>query len=347
MKAAVLVHQNSPLEICDVDIPKLDVGQVLVKMHYAGVCGKQIDEITGRQGADPHLPHLLGHEGSGVVHDVGPGVRKVRPGDGVVLHWMKGSGIESAPPRFKCLGREISAGWVTTFSEYTIASENRMTPIPLPNDFEVMAMLGCAIPTGFGIVFRQAQMSPGQSILVIGCGGVGLSVIGAAKLIHATTIVAIDKNQKKIDMADQMGVDDRINSADVVDLKATIKDIAPKGFDVVVDATGVSALRQIAYEATSNTGITILAGVPYVDQPLMIDSFPLHFGRRIVGSHGGDTVPDVDIPRYYSLFERGWTWIGEMISDRYLLEDINTAISRLACGEIVGRCLIDCAGTNQ
>ena len=130
MKAVVLVEQNAPLVVADVELPILDVGQVLVKMAYSGICGKQIEEINGKRGHDPYIPHLLGHEGAGTVADIGPGVRKVKSGDSVVLHWMKGSGIDSAPPRFNWNGKQVSAGWVTTFSEYTIASENRVTPIP-------------------------------------------------------------------------------------------------------------------------------------------------------------------------------------------------------------------------
>ena len=164
MKAAILIEQNAPLEIAEIEIPKLEVGQVLVKVESSGVCGKQIDEISGRQGHDPHLPHLLGHEGAGVVVDVGAGVRKVKAGDRVVLHWIKGLGIDSAPPRFRRNGQVVSAGWVTTFSDYTVASENRLTPVPGDIGFDVLALLGCAVTTGLGIVFNNANLKPGQSI---------------------------------------------------------------------------------------------------------------------------------------------------------------------------------------
>jgi len=159
MKAAILVKQNAPLELADLDLPALDVGQVLVEIHASGICGKQIDEITGRQGDDAYLPHLLGHEGGGVVQAVGPGVRKVKPGDRVVVHWIKGQGIDSAAPRFKRGDEVISAGWATTFSDHTIASENRVTPVPDDVPFEVLALLGCAVTTGLGIVFTAAQVT--------------------------------------------------------------------------------------------------------------------------------------------------------------------------------------------
>src|SRR6185312_7977302 len=125
MKAAILVEQNKPLVVDEVPLPSLSAGQVLVRVQASGICGKQIDEVTGKRGDDPYLPHLLGHEGAGIVEDVGPGVRKVKSGDHVVLHWMKASGIDSAPPRYAWHGRELSAGWVTTFSDQTVVSENR------------------------------------------------------------------------------------------------------------------------------------------------------------------------------------------------------------------------------
>jgi S-(hydroxymethyl)glutathione dehydrogenase/alcohol dehydrogenase len=332
LKAAVLVKQNAPLEICDVEIPSLGVGQVLVQMAYAGLCGKQIDEISGRQGFDRHLPHLLGHEGSGIVEDTGPGVRKVHPGDHVVLHWMKGSGIESDPPRFRQhgLGLEISAGWVTTFSKYTIASENRVTKVPDDAPLDACALLGCAATTGLGIVFRQAKLMPGQSIAVFGCGGIGLSVVMAAKLVNAFPIWAVDKSRQKLDLACKLGA-----------THVTKTPAVPAGCDLCVDTTGVVEIREGAYSATAKAGMTILAGVPSLGDRMTLDSFPLHFGRRLVGSHGGDTVPDVDIPRYYELYRRGILPLDQLITDRVPLAGLNGALEAMRCGDILGRCLID------
>ena len=110
MKAAILTEQNSPLVVADVEMPELDVGQVHVDLSYSGICGKQLEEISGKRGPDAYLPHLLGHEGAGVIKEVGPGVRKVKPGDHAVLHWVKGSGIDSAPPRYNWDGKSVSAG---------------------------------------------------------------------------------------------------------------------------------------------------------------------------------------------------------------------------------------------
>jgi S-(hydroxymethyl)glutathione dehydrogenase/alcohol dehydrogenase len=341
MKTAVLVRQNAPLEIYEVDLPKLDVGQVLVKVEHSGICGKQIDEVVGRQ-EDKFLPHLLGHEGGGEVVEIGPGVTKVKPGDRVVMHWVKGSGIDSRPPRFDYRGQVLSAGWVTTFSNYTIASENRLTPVEEDVPSDVRALLGCAVTTGLGIVFNNAKLVPGQSIAVFGVGGLGLNVVVGADLVNAYPIVALDRSEAKLEYARRFGATHTIN-VEETDAASALKDISHgRGFDAVVDTTGLNKVREIAYNATdAKTGTTVLCGVPFSNDRLSIDSYPLHMGRRIIGSHGGDTRPDVDIPRYVSLYSRGKLRINELITDRFKFADINRAIEVVRNGEVCGRCVIE------
>ncbi len=339
MKAAILVEQNAPLVIDDVSLPKLDVGQVLVNIAASGICGKQIDEITGRTGADPHLPHLLGHEGAGTVLEVGPGVRKVKPGDHVVVHWIKGPGIDSNPPRFNWRGRTVSAGWATTFNEMSVVSENRVTPIPADVDFEIAALLGCAVTTGLGIVFNNIELKPGQSIAVFGVGGVGLNVIQGANLVNAHPIVAIDLHQHKLDKAREFGATHTV-SGDEASVRAALQDMtAGQGFDATVDTTGLASVRQLAYDSTSHTGKTILAGVPKCTERMSIDSFPLHFGRRMFGSHGGDTRPDIDIPRYIRLYQLGKLKLRELITHRCELDTINDTVNLVRRGD-TGRCVV-------
>jgi S-(hydroxymethyl)glutathione dehydrogenase / alcohol dehydrogenase len=342
MKAAVLVKQNAPLEVYEVEIPMLEVGQVLVRVEHSGICGKQIDEITGRQGEDRFLPHLLGHEGGGKVVDTGPGVTKVKPGDAVVMHWVKGTGIDSAPPRFRHKGEVVSAGWVTTFSDYTIASENRLTPVAADVPSEVRALLGCAVTTGLGIVFRNARLLPGQSIAVFGAGGVGLNVVQGAALVSAYPIVAIDKGRDKLDFARQFGATHTLDAGEAGVGEALRELTHDAGFDAVIDTTGLNAVRALAYDATHpKTGVTILCGVPSAGDRLAIDSFPLHMGRRLIGSHGGDTVPEVDIPRYVGLYQRSKLKLAELITDCFSLADINEAVATVRAGHARGRCVID------
>lgn len=344
MKAAVLVEANAPLEIFDIDVPKLDVGQVLVRITHSGICGKQIDEITARRGPDPYLPHLLGHEGAGVVEDVGPGVRKLKQGDAVVLHWIKASGIDAAPASFqkKGTGMRINGGCVTTFSDYTIASENRLTKIPAGVNPEIAALLGCAVTTGLGIVFNNAEMKPGESIAVFGVGGMGLNVIQGAVLVNAYPIVAIDLFDSKLEWAKSLGATHTINSRNA-DPTAALKEITGgKGFDVTVDTTGNRRVRELAYDVCANKGRTIYAGVPDVSEKITIDSFPIHFGRKLIGSHGGETQPDIDIPRYVTLHKLGRLRLEELITHRFPLDKINEAIAVVRGGE-AGRCLVKMA----
>lgn len=342
VKAAILVAQRKPLVVDEIEVPELGVGQVLVKVAFSGICGKQLEEISGKRGEDPYIPHLLGHEGAGTVVEVGPGVRKVNAGDHVVLHWMIGSGIDSEPPRFRWKGTEVSAGWVTTFSEYTIASENRVTSIPKNAPLDVASLLGCAVTTGLGIVFNDAALMPGQSIAVFGVGGVGLNVLQGAALVNAHPIVAVDLHESKLEQAMAFGATHAIN-ASKQDLESSLRDLAgPGGLDVAVDLTGDSTVREIAYNLTSNTGKTVLAGVPHHQERITIDSFPLHHGRRIIGSHGGNTQPDVDIPRYLKLYELGKLKLNEQITHRCCLDDINQGIALVQAGE-AARCVVSVA----
>ncbi|MBI1916540.1 MAG: zinc-binding dehydrogenase [Planctomycetes bacterium] len=340
MRAAILVAQNAPLEIGEVEVPRPEVGQVLVRVECSGICGKQLDEISGKRGHDPFIPHLLGHEGAGVVIEVGPGVNKAKAGDRVVLHWMKGLGINAATPQYRWKGRPVNAGWVTTFNEYAVVSENRLTPVGTDIDPAVAALLGCAVTTGLGIVFNDAALKPGQSLAVFGVGGVGLNVIQGAALLNSYPIAAVDLHDHKLEQAVRFGATHTVN-ARRGDLAGVLKEVSGgRGFDVAVDAVGDARLIETAYAVTSDSGRTILAGVPHHEERITIDSFPLHFGRRLFGSHGGDTQPDVDIPRYIELYKRGKLKLDEQIAGRHPLEAINEVLERVRRGDAVGRCVI-------
>lgn len=338
-KAAILVEQHRPLIVTEVILPSLSVGQILVKIAWSGICGKQLEEMNGRRGPDPYLPHLLGHEAGGEVVEVGPGVRKVTPGDHVVLHARRGSGIEADSPVFDWQGRRVNAGGVTTFGAYSVISENRLTPIPQDVPFDIAALLGCAVTTGLGIVFNNLQLKPGQSIVVFGVGGVGLNVLQGAALINAFPIVAVDVQARKLEQAMRFGATHTLQASDG-DLRAKLLElIGPARFDAAVDATGHAAVRELAYDVTGDKGSTILGGVPHHTDRLTIDALPLSFGRRLTGSYAGETNPDVDIPRYLQLYGRGNLKLHEQISHRYSLDRINEAIEMVRSGQAL-RCLV-------
>lgn len=341
MKAAILTEQKRPLAIETVHLPKsLEYGQILIKVAYSGICGSQLGEIDGAKGPDKYLPHLLGHEASGTVQEIGPGVTKVQQGDSVVLHWMKGVGIESATPRYSWNGNTVNAGAITTFSEYTIVSENRVTKVDARLDKRIAALFGCAVTTGMGVIANNANLKSGESVLVLGAGGVGLNVIQGASLVSAYPVIGVDVHNNRLELASQMGATHTINSK-TAKLDEEISRIM-KGelFDVVIDNTGVPELIQLAYELTKPQGRTILVGVPKKGNNISIYSLPLHFGKIIKGSHGGETNPTTDIPRYVKLLDAGVLKLEKIISKEFSLQDINTAIGAMRSGELAGRCLI-------
>ena len=341
IKAAVLVAQRAPLEVVELDLPEeLSFGQVLVKVHYSGICGAQINEIEGAKGPDKFLPHLLGHEGSGTVVAAGRGVKRVKPGDRVVMHWRQADGVQAEVPAYAWNGRKVNAGWVTTFNNYAIVSENRITPIPHDFDLRLAPLLGCAVTTAIGVVNNDAHVKIGQSVVVFGVGGVGLNIAQAAAMVSAHPIVGIDLVDSKLDMARRFGATHCINSAKVGDLAAKIRMIVGNaGADVVVDTTGNARVIEQAYELTHADGKTILVGVPKKGDNISIYSLPLHFKKVLTGSHGGSAEPHVDIPRYIRLMQAGKLSLAGLVTHEFKLEQINEAIAVMRSAE-AGRVLV-------
>ena len=226
MKAAILTELKKPLVIADISLPpKLSFGQVRVRIFYSGICGAQLNEIEGAKGPDKFLPHLLGHEGSGIVLEVGPGVKTVRKDEHVVLHWRPSNGVQSETPVYDWQGKKVNAGWVTTFNEEAIISENRLTPIPKDFDLKLAPLLGCAVTTAMGVVNNDAHVKIGQSVIVFGVGGVGLNIVQAAAMVSANPIIAIDLFDEKLEMAKKFGATHVLNSKKVTDVAQWIGQI--------------------------------------------------------------------------------------------------------------------------
>lgn len=341
IKAAILVKNNHPLVLDEIELTdSLKCGQVLVKVLFSGICGSQIGEIKGVKGHDPYLPHLLGHEGTGVAMDIGPGVKYVQKDDHVVLHWKKGNGIDAEPPDYCWKGKKLNAGFVTTFNEYAVVSENRLTTIPKDFDLESAALFGCAVTTGFGVVTNNAHLKIGESIVVFGAGGIGLNIIQAASLTSAYPVIAVDIFDNKLKLAKKMGATHTFNSNKCNISESITNIIGRQGADVCVDNTGIPKVIELAYELTHPQGKTILVGVPPKGKNISIYSLPLHFGKTLTGSFGGETNPSVDIPRYIKLAKAGKLDLDSLITDRFLFPEINTAIKKLQRGRINGRAII-------
>lgn len=342
-RAAILVEQRRPLVVEDIDVPSPKLGQVLVRVLASGICGSQVGEINGVKGPDRFLPHLLGHEGCGEVLEVGEGVRTVKSGDRVVLHWRKGAGLESVTPVYGSSVGPVNAGWVTTFNDHAIVSENRVTPIPSDFDPEAAALFGCAITTAFGVITNNARLAIGESLAVFGAGGIGLSIIQAAALAGAHPVIAIDMFDNRLELARSLGATHTINTR-TADVATEIERIVgAAGVDVAIDNTGNVDVIALASRLTNARGRTVLVGVPPKGATASISTLPLHFEKRLVGSHGGECRPDVDIPRYVRLVRDGRLSLAGVVGRRYGLEQINDAIADMTSGRLAGRAIIQFA----
>tara|TARA_S200000501_G_C20866012_1_gene761967 strand:- start:3978 stop:5018 length:1041 start_codon:yes stop_codon:yes gene_type:complete len=341
-EAAILTEQNKPLIVDYIKClnDELGIGQVLVELYVSGICGSQLGEIDGVKGSDKFIPHLMGHEGCGRVKELGPGVTTVKVGDKVVLHWKKGNGINSEVPKYEWKGKLVNAGWVTTFNKYAVVSENRMTSIPEEIPSDEAALFGCAVTTGFGVVENNAQLKIGESIVVLGAGGIGLNIIQAANLVSAYPIIAVDLYSDRLELAKKVGATHLINTMET-DFSDKILSIVGNDLDVFVDNTGLPEIIEKGYKLINDLGRLILVGVPRKGQNINIFSLPLHFGKKIIGSFGGECKPEIDIPRYLKLYQREKLSLNQIITERYKLKDINLAISRIREGKAIGRVMID------
>ena len=341
MQAAILAIQGEPLVIDSVQLPSnLSPGQVLVRVHYTSVCGSQVAMIDGKRGKDPYLPHLLGHEGSGTVEEVGPGVRTVVEGDHVVLHCGIGEGIESETSNYRWKGKHLNAGWVTTFNQYAVVSENRLTAIPPDFNLSLAPLFGCAVLTGLGAI-GKAGIEPGSSVVILGAGGVGLNLIQGAALVSAYPIVSVDIADAKLHLARQLGATHCINPQRR-DLTREIPRIVGDALaDVVIDSTGHVEMLETAYQLTRTDGVTMLISGPKAGYNVSLNPEPLHFGRTVTGFQViTESCPHRQIPRHIKLANAGKLKLKELITESASLDDINTVVEKMRNGELTGRCII-------
>ncbi len=343
MKAVVLEHINEPLTVSEVGLTSLRSGQVQVRMLVSGICGAQLQEIAGLKGNARFVPHLLGHEGCGIVVSVGPGVKTVHPGDKVILHWRKGEGIESDFPQFVFQGREIQSGKVTTFSEYTIVSENRVTAVPPDVPTDLCALLGCGLSTALGSVVDVARVQPGEQVLIMGLGGLGACAVKAAQLARAGLIVVADIFEEKRALADRLGVDVFINVRTEELAHVVAAKLGIKGFDAIIETSGSAQAASSAIPLLVGGGRCVFIGQPKPNETIEITNARHLFdgeGKMICATQGGGFVPHRDIPQYISWFKQGRLTIDNLISHRIKLDDINTAIQHMQSGT-ASRIMID------
>ena len=329
VKAAVLKKIKKPLEILDnLKLPKLKRGQVLVKILYSSICRSQIMQIEGKRGKDKYIPHLLGHEGSGIVEKIGNGVTKVRRGDKIFLSWIKGFGLDSGGIKIKNNRQILNAGPITTFSNYSIVSENRCFLVPKKFPLKKSTIFGCAIPTGAGIILNEIKPKKNDIVCVIGLGGVGLSVLMACKMLKMKNIMVIDIDQKKINIAKKIGYKKSIMPRNKKLLKSKILSFTKgKYFDYTIESTGKNKSIEFAFSMTRKFGgKCFFATHPNYNSKIKLDPFDLISGKKIYGSWGGSSDPQKIAKQMAQFFLNNKKFLDLYFSKNYTLDNINQAI---------------------
>ena len=334
INAAVLEELGKPLSIKSIDTPPLLRGQVLVKVLYSGVCRSQLMEAKGKRGADNWLPHLLGHEGSGIVQEIGEGVTKIKAGDEVILGWVKGDGLEASGAKYTCGDQIINSGCVTTFSNYSIVSENRLVKKPISLPFDIAVLFGCALPTGAGMVLNELKPSIDLSTIILGLGGIGLSALMALKALNLRTIIAVDISDEKLSLAKELGATHIFNSMST-NIKQDIQKLTDGGADRCIESAGKVTTIELGFSLIrKNGGKLLFASHPPDGEMIRIAPHELISGKSIEGSWGGASMPDQDIPIIHALFQKEDIPLGVLITKRYKLEDINEAFNDLETGQV-------------
>jgi S-(hydroxymethyl)glutathione dehydrogenase/alcohol dehydrogenase len=331
-KAAVLTKINSPLEILELKFPKLKSGQVLIQNRFSGICRSQIMEVSGQRGEDKWLPHLLGHEGFGIVREIGPEVKKVSPGQKVVISWIKGSGIDALNPLFTTgEGLEVNSGPATTFSEFSVVSENRVFKSPENFPEELIPQFGCAFLTGGGMVLsnlRTQNIANKQLGLVLGFGGVGTAAALLLKSFQDFEVVIIEESKARRESAKELGFTNvfshlaqyRENNMGVL-------------FDYCFESAGSVNSIQEGFQSIKNDGTVIFASHPKSGDLVCIDPYELIKGKTIKGTWGGNLPPDSAIIEISDRLHDTKVNYNSLIGPKFPLENVNQGLSYLQNAE--------------
>ena len=258
------------------------------------------------------------------------GVKFYKVGDRVVMHWRPGNGIQSETYKYSWKGQLLNSGWVTTFSEHSVISENRLTPISKTVNSVHLPLLGCGLTTVFGSLENEVSIKTGDSVLVLGVGAVGSLAIIASKLKGAGEIFAIDKNQDKSELSKQCGADRFYSIGD-----SNLNDLFDKllndnqFFDLVIDTTGDARLMSESYKMLSKTGTLLIIGVMPQEQRLSINTLGLNMGKKIIGTQGGKSLPQVDIPKLVKSIEKNNIPLGVLPYKERNLSEINLSIKEI------------------
>lgn len=352
MKAAVFHRPGQPLSIEDIAIAKPGPREVLIRTRAVGVCHSDLHFVDG---VFPHpAPVVLGHEAAGVAEQVGSEVRTVKPGDHVVTclsvycghceHCLTGHlSLCESPDTRRAKGDEPRLAYqhkpmaqfanLSAFAEQMLVHEHACVAIRRDMPLDRAALIGCAITTGTGAVVNTAKVAPGETVAVIGCGGIGLAAINGAALAGAGRIIAIDMLDSKLELARQFGATDLVQAKDI-DVVAAVRELTGQGVHHAFECIGLKATAEQAFGMLRRGGTATVIGMIKPGTKLEIDPFHLLYERRIQGSMMGSNRFPVDMPRLVDFYMAGKLHLDQMISRRLRLEQINEAFDELRRGEL-------------
>lgn len=357
--AAVLYRPNEPLRLETVEVLPPGPGEVRVRLHAAGVCHSDLHVMKGDQPMS--MPIILGHEGAGVVEEIGKGVATVEPGDHVIPIWRMSCGrceyclggrpalcdvgtrmrftgkMPDGQTRFRNAAGEsiLHYAGVSTFSQLSTMPEGAVVKIPRDVSLQHAALIGCGVITGYGAVMIAADVEPGSSVAVFGCGGIGLNVVQSARLAGATRIIAVDRDRRKLDYARDFGATDFVEAGED-DPVAAVKDLTGGlGVDYAFEAIGLPEPIEQAYDVTRKGGVCVVVGIAPPSARARINVNALVYAEKTLkGSIYGSTRPRIDLLRLIDLHRAGRIDLDRLLTKTYPLSQINEAYAALERGEV-------------
>jgi S-(hydroxymethyl)glutathione dehydrogenase/alcohol dehydrogenase len=355
-KAAICRHHNKPVVVEDIAVDGPKRGEAMVKLAACGVCHSDLSAITGTIALP--LPLVLGHEGAGVVEEVGEGVTELAKGDHVVFSFIYMCGkcrfcvagrpvlcleqgkalttpLEGTPRVRDAQGAPLNIfSGCGAMAEYATVSAQNLIKIDPKIPLDCAALVGCGVTTGVGAVFNTAKVEPGSSVAVFGCGGVGLSVIQGARIAGAERIIAIDTLEAKLEMGKKFGATDTVLARKDDDLAKTLKKMTSGGPDYAFECVGSGELAGAAYRAIRRGGLAVVVGVAKPSDSTSVRTMTLPFEEKtLTGSYFGSCVPRVDFPRMLSLYMAGRLKLEELITRRYSIAEAPQAFADLEAGK--------------
>jgi Zn-dependent alcohol dehydrogenase len=363
----VLERTGAALEVIELELAPPGRGEVLVRLHASGVCHSDLNAMDGT--AATVCPAVLGHEGAGVVEAVGAGVT-LAPGQRVVLSWVPACGrceecLRELPHLCTTAWAAMATGglldgttrlsrddqpvyhycFLSSFAERAVVPAGCCVPIADDDPFDVAALVGCAITTGTGAVWRTAGVRPGERVAVLGCGGVGMSAVLAAVAVGASPVVAVDIAGDKLDAALALGATHAVRwTGGAEETAEAVREVTSGGVDYAIEATGRPEAMQAAFLSTRVRGAAVLIGIPRADATLELPALPIpRMERRVLGSLYGSARPERDFPMLLDLFRRGRLPLDRLVSARVPLDDVGGAVDLMRGGTAL-RVVLDLAG---